>query len=396
MFKIGLDIGSTTAKIVVLDETGKVVYSSYKRHLANVKGAIAAFLDELKSTLTTEKFTLSITGSVGLGVSERYNIPFVQEVIAATEFTKQVHPEISTIIDIGGEDAKIVYLKDGQVSDLRMNGNCAGGTGAFIDQMALCLGVEVTDLDGLAKNAGHVYPIASRCGVFSKTDIQNLIARNASKEDIAASIFRAVAVQTASALSHGCEVRSKVLFCGGPLTFIESLRKAIADYFKLDINKDCVVLDNANIIPAWGTALFKNEMTPLDVNELTEILSREPEVKKEADPNKNKTNVTLPPIFADEEEYMAWKAEKEKSHIPVVNLNECKGKTYLGIDSGSTTTKIVLINETGDILYKYYTHNGGNPIGAVRRGLEKLKARCIEEKLDLEITAGCSTGYGED
>ena len=396
MFKIGLDIGSTTAKIVVLDETKKVIYSSYKRHMANVKGAITGFLEELNSTLKNEKFTLSITGSVGLGVSERYNIPFVQEVIAATEFTKQVHPEISTIIDIGGEDAKIVYLKNGQVSDLRMNGNCAGGTGAFIDQMALCLGVEVTDMDGLAKNAQHVYPIASRCGVFSKTDIQNLVARNATKEDIAASIFRAVAVQTASALSHGCEVRPKVLFCGGPLTFIGSLRKAIADYFGLDIEKDCVVLENANIIPAWGTALFKNDMEPVDVKELTEILNREPQPKVTNNPNKNKTNVTLPPIFKDEEEYMMWKSEKEKMHIPVVNLNECKGKTYLGIDSGSTTTKIVLINETGDILYKYYTHNGGNPIGAVRRGLEKLKIRCEEEKLDLEITAGCSTGYGED
>ena len=165
MFKIGLDVGSTTAKIVVLNDKQEVVYSSYRRHLANVKGAIAAFLEELNSILTTEKFTLSITGSVGLGVAERYNIPFVQEVIAASEFTKKVHPEISTIIDIGGEDAKIVYLNNGQVSDLRMNGNCAGGTGAFIDQMALCLGVEVTDLDGLAKNASHIYPIASRCGV---------------------------------------------------------------------------------------------------------------------------------------------------------------------------------------------------------------------------------------
>jgi predicted CoA-substrate-specific enzyme activase len=350
MFRIGLDVGSTTAKIVVINENGDLVYTSYRRHLANVKGAIEAFLNELKSTLTTEKFTLSITGSVGLGVSERYNIPFVQEVIAASEFTKKVHPEISTIIDIGGEDAKIVYLNDGQVSDLRMNGNCAGGTGAFIDQMALCLGVEVTDLDGLAKNAQHIYPIASRCGVFSKTDIQNLIARNVSKEDIAASIFRAVAVQTASALSHGCEVRPKVLFCGGPLTFIGSLRKAVADYFHLDLEKDCVVLDNANIIPAWGTALFKNDMQPIDVKELEEILSKEPVQTTEVNPNKNKTNVDLPPIFNDEEEFLAWKSEKEKMHIPVVNLNEYKGKAYLGIDSGSTTTKIVVINDEGDIL----------------------------------------------
>ena len=261
MFKIGLDIGSTTAKIVVLDETEKLVYSSYRRHLANVQGAISEFLKEVRDTIGQNQFKLAITGSVGLGVAERYGLHFVQEVIAATEYTKKVHPDISTIIDIGGEDAKIVYLRDGQVSDLRMNGNCAGGTGAFIDQMALCLGVEVTDLDDLAKNSSHIYPIASRCGVFSKTDIQNLIARNATKEDIAASIFRAVAVQTASALSHGCEIRSKVLFCGGPLTFISSLRKAIANYFGLDLGKDFVILENANTIPAYGTALTTDEAT---------------------------------------------------------------------------------------------------------------------------------------
>ena len=394
MFKIGLDIGSTTAKIVVLDETEKLVYSSYRRHLANVQGAISEFLKEVRETIGQNQFKLAITGSVGLGVAERYGLHFVQEVIAATEYTKKVHPEISTIIDIGGEDAKIVYLRDGQVSDLRMNGNCAGGTGAFIDQMALCLGVEVTDLDDLAKNSSHIYPIASRCGVFSKTDIQNLIARNATKEDIAASIFRAVAVQTASALSHGCEIRSKVLFCGGPLTFISSLRKAIANYFELDLEKDFVILENANTIPAYGTALTTDEAVPMTIDELNEKLSSEPHEPQQK--KKNSNTISLPAIFNDEEEYMAWKAEKSKCHIPVVNINKCSGKTFLGIDSGSTTTKIVLINEEGDILYKYYVHNGGNPIQAVRHGLEKLRERCIEEKIDLHITAGCSTGYGED
>ena len=309
MYKIGLDIGSTTAKIVALDANGQVVYSSYRRHKADVKGALEIFLKELSGVLNGEQFVLAITGSVGLGVSERYGIQFVQEVIAAAEYTRLLHPEVSTIIDIGGEDAKIVYLQDGHVKDLRMNGNCAGGTGAFIDQMALCLGVEVADLDGLARQSSTIYPIASRCGVFSKTDIQNLVARNVSKQDIAASIFRAVAVQTASALSHGCEVKPTVLMCGGPLTFIPSLRKAIADYFKLDIAKDVLLEERANVIPAWGTALSAKlpsdvssvsaeKVCAYTVESLTELLNGAPVEKEESKVKKNKTFVSLPPISA--------------------------------------------------------------------------------------------------
>lgn len=409
MYRIGLDIGSTTAKIVVLNNDNEVIYSSYRRHKADVKGAMENFLQELKSTLGNEEFALAITGSVGLGVSERYGIQFVQEVIAAAEYTRILHPEISTIIDIGGEDAKIVYLQDGHVKDLRMNGNCAGGTGAFIDQMALCLGVDVTEMDGLAQQSTTIYPIASRCGVFSKTDIQNLVARNVSKQDIAASIFRAVAVQTASALSHGCEVKPTVLMCGGPLTFIPSLRKAIAEYFKLDIDKDVFIEERANVIPAWGTALsaklptdevkgYEEKPETFTINSLTERLNNGPVARTESKVKKNKTFVELPPIFEDEAEYLTWKAKKSESYIPVVNLNTLKPgeKTYLGIDSGSTTTKVVVMSEKGDIVYKYYAHNGGDPIQAVRHGLEKLQERCEEEKIDLKITAGCSTGYGED
>ncbi|MBQ4036070.1 MAG: hypothetical protein II623_11510 [Paludibacteraceae bacterium] len=409
MYKIGLDIGSTTAKIVALDANGQVVYSSYRRHKADVKGALEIFLKELSGVLNGEQFVLAITGSVGLGVSERYGIQFVQEVIAAAEYTRLLHPEVSTIIDIGGEDAKIVYLQDGHVKDLRMNGNCAGGTGAFIDQMALCLGVEVADLDGLARQSSTIYPIASRCGVFSKTDIQNLVARNVSKQDIAASIFRAVAVQTASALSHGCEVKPTVLMCGGPLTFIPSLRKAIADYFKLDIAKDVLLEERANVIPAWGTALSAKlpsdvssvsaeKVCAYTVESLTELLNGAPVEKEESKVKKNKTFVSLPPIFNDEAEYLAWKAQKAQSYIPIVNLNEVKPgePTFLGIDSGSTTTKVVLMGNDGSILFKYYAHNGGNPIGTVRHGLERLKERCDEENIKLNIVAACSTGYGED
>ena len=399
MYRIGLDVGSTTAKIVVLNDNADVIYTSYRRHQANVPAAIEAFLAELSDTLTdTDKFTLSLTGSVGLGVSERYGLPFVQEVVAATEFTRTVHPEVSTIIDIGGEDAKIVYIRDGKVTDLRMNGNCAGGTGAFIDQMALCLGVEVTDLNALAERSTALYPIASRCGVFSKTDIQNLIARNVPKTDIAASIFRAVAVQTASTLSHGCEIKPKILLCGGPLTFIPSLRKALADYFGYSLENDFIIEEHANVIPAWGTALSKCEQEPLTVPQLKAILSAEGAEKKvtENETHHNKTTVDLPPIFKSEEDYLSWKADKAQNYVPVVDVSRATKRNYLGIDSGSTTTKIVVMNDNGEIVFKYYAHNGGNPIDAVKHGLSKLVERAAEEKVEVNITAGCSTGYGED
>ncbi len=399
MYRIGLDVGSTTAKIVVLDDTQHIIYSSYRRHQANVPAAMQAFLQELASTLKEDdEFTLALTGSVGLGVAERYDFSFVQEVVAATEFTRIVHPQVSTIIDIGGEDAKIVYLKDGKVSDLRMNGNCAGGTGAFIDQMALCLGVEVTDLDQLAQRSTTLYPIASRCGVFSKTDIQNLVARNVPKTDIAASIFRAVAVQTASTLSHGCEIKPKILLCGGPLTFIPSLRKALADYFGYSLETDFVIEEKANVIPAWGTALAKNYGKIFTLKSLMDLMSGpEPErkVKGKAE-HHNSTTIELPPIFTSETEYLEWKADKASCHVPVVDVSKATKQNFLGIDSGSTTTKIVLINENGEIVYKYYAHNGGNPIDAVRHGLSKLQQRAQEEKINVNITAGCSTGYGED
>lgn len=399
MYKIGLDVGSTTAKIVVIDDKGNVIYSSYRRHQANVPAAIEAFLTEISGTLSNDdQFTLAVTGSVGLGIAERYGLSFVQEVVAATEFTRTLHPEVSTIIDIGGEDAKIVYLSDGRVTDLRMNGNCAGGTGAFIDQMALCLGVEVQDLDGLASRSTTTYAIASRCGVFSKTDIQNLIARNVPKTDIAASIFRAVAVQTASTLSHGCEIKPKILLCGGPLTFISSLRKAVADYFGYSLEKDFVIEERANVIPAWGTAIAPNDHKPFTIPELITLLNT-PGAEKPTTHNAafhNSTTIELPPIFKGEEEYMAWKADKAQDYVPVVDVSRATEHNYLGIDSGSTTTKIVVMNDNGEIVFKYYAHNGGNPIDAVRHGLSKLVERAAEEKVSVNICAGCSTGYGED
>ena len=219
-YSLGLDIGSTTIKAVALDESGKVVFTSYERHNAKVREALESLLDRVAGV--ADEATVHLTGSVAMGVAERCHLPFVQEVVAATNYIRREHGDIATMIDIGGEDAKVVFFDHGEVSDLRMNGNCAGGTGAFIDQMAILLGVTTRDLDRLAANARKVYPVASRCGVFGKTDIQNLIAKNVSREDIAASVFHAVAVQVVVTLAHGCAIEPPVLLCGGPLSFLPS------------------------------------------------------------------------------------------------------------------------------------------------------------------------------
>lgn len=229
MVKVGLDVGSTTVKMIAIDKEGRIVYSKYERHNAKAKDVIILMLKELGTIVNNEDIAIRITGSVGMGLSEKYGIPFVQEVVAATKAVQNKYPHIASMIDIGGEDAKVVFFKDSEAVDLRMNGNCAGGTGAFIDQMAIILGVSVYEMNELAMNATHVYPIASRCGVFCKTDIQNLIAKNVSREDIAASIFHAVAVQTVVTLARGYDIKTPILFCGGPLTFIPALRKAFIE-----------------------------------------------------------------------------------------------------------------------------------------------------------------------
>ena len=228
-YQVGLDIGSTTAKMVVLDGSKQVVFSRYKRHQANIMGVLKEELSELTAAIGEAAVKMKVTGSVGMGIAEKFKLAFEQEVIAATKFVKEKYPEVATLIDIGGEDAKIVYIKPDGTCDLRMNGNCAGGTGAFLDQMAVLLDVPIDKLNELAEKAEHVHYIASRCGVFAKTDIQNLLSKGVSREDIAASIYHAVAVQVITTLSHGCTIKPKILLCGGPLTFMPSLRKALMD-----------------------------------------------------------------------------------------------------------------------------------------------------------------------
>lgn len=389
MYRVGLDIGSTTAKIVVLKENeNSVLFSKYERHQAKIQEILFSFFQELIQKIGNASLSISITGSVGMGIAEKYSLPFVQEVVAATHYIRKRQSPISTMIDIGGEDAKVVFFRDHQAIDLRMNGNCAGGTGAFIDQMAILLGVSINELNDLAQKATEVYPIASRCGVFCKTDIQNLIAKNISKENIAASIFHAVAVQTIVTLAHGCDIEAPVLLCGGPLAFIPALRKAFADYLHLSESKDFILPENSNLIPAWGTALSDNgqNITPKD---LIQILGK----KQNISPNPQHG---LPSIFNEESEYAQWKKEISRHKVLRTGLNSGIQEVTIGIDSGSTTTKIVVLGKNNDILFSYYHDNNGNPIKAVETGLRQLYDECQKQGTSLQIKGCCSTGYGED
>lgn len=389
-YKAGLDIGSTTAKMVVLDnDKNTVLFSGYKRHQAKIQKCLLGFLYQIKEQLGDIPLSFHITGSVGMGISEKCSLPFVQEVVAATNYVRCGHPHTATMIDIGGEDAKIVFFQGRQATDLRMNGNCAGGTGAFIDQMAVLLGISIDELNELALRSSQIYSIASRCGVFCKTDIQNLIAKNVSKENIAASIFHAVAVQTIITLARGCNIIAPILLCGGPLTFIPALRKAFADYLKLPQETAFILPEKANMIPAWGAALAGNSDESIPLSSLIHIIE-------------SKLSITSPfrselsPIFESEEEYRSWKRQKDYYKVQYAGLRSGLQEATIGIDSGSTTTKIVVLDNDNRILYSYYHDNNGNPIKTVENGLRKLDEECRLRGTTLRIKGGCSTGYGED
>lgn len=388
-YNIGIDIGSTTLKAVLVDrESRSVVLNIYQRHQAKVRECLHGCLRAIREQFGEAELSVCLTGSVGMGIAERWSLPFVQEVVAATQYIRIYHPDVSSMIDIGGEDAKMVFFSEGHPSDLRMNGNCAGGTGAFIDQMAILLGVSPEELGALAESATQVYPIASRCGVFCKTDIQNLIARNASRADIAASIFRAVAVQTVTTLAHGHEINAPVLLCGGPLSFIPALRKAFAEYLGLP-PESLILPDKANLIPAWGAALTKNGLT-LTVPDLIRRIDGNPALKGQSEAAR------LAPIFGSREEYEAWKKQMSQHAIERAPWPTGPATVFLGIDSGSTTTKIAVLDRKGRMLFSHYRNNNGNPVRAVEEGLRELAVQCREHGTTLQVAGSCSTGYGED
>jgi predicted CoA-substrate-specific enzyme activase len=407
-YRAGLDVGSTTAKIVVLDNEDHIVYSQYRRHNAQVRELTTTYLNEIKENLDNPSLRLCVTGSVGMATADELRSEFVQEVVAATVFARNRYPEARALVDIGGEDAKVVFF-NGQSTELRMNGNCAGGTGAFIDQMALLLGCDNQRMSELAMNSTHLYPMAARCGVFAKTDVQNLMSRNLPESDIAASIFHSIAVQTVTTLSHGIDFTPPILLCGGPLTFLPALRKAFADYLHLEA-KDFIVLKEGNLIPALGCAIRAGkEASPVAIDELlsrmehTDICQEHTDTCHQQPQNElSQSSATddLQPLFVSEADYTQWLHDKQRYATPLYPMRSGQEKVVIGIDSGSTTTKLIVVRadkgHEGEIIFSDYSMNLGNPIRAVEEALNRLKQKAAETDTSLDIVGSCSTGYGEE
>lgn len=388
--RIGLDAGSTTLKIVAVDVNGNVVYKDYSRHHADIPGTLQTSLQKMRESLGNVSISICTTGSAGMGLSERYALQFVQEVVAATKVIEEKYPHTKTLIDIGGEDSKMIFFNRNLQPDIRMNGNCAGGTGAFIDQMAAILAVNVSELSEMALNAESIYPIASRCGVFSKTDIQNLIALNVSRENIAASIFNAVVTQVISTLSRGYEIQPQLFLCGGPFAFIPALKKLLME--KLEMNDEQVILcEHASVIPAWGASLsVKEEAEEKSLDDYIQLLS----AKKE---NVIVTRSGLQPLFQNENDFNQWVEAKEKNKIEKINIADLEDThCFIGIDSGSTTTKVVAMDRQERIFYTFYKKNGGKPLETAKEGLELLLSEAKSKGKNLIVESGCSTGYGEE
>lgn len=390
IYNIGLDAGSTTLKVVVTDGYGELVYTDYARHHADIQGTLLLSLNKLKKSFPDVDVRIQVTGSAGMGLSERFGLPFIQEVVAATQVIEKRFPGTKTLIDIGGEDSKMIFFNKNMQPDIRMNGNCAGGTGAFIDQMAVILGVEVSELSDMALRADAVYPIASRCGVFSKTDIQNLIALNVKRENIAASIFTAVATQVISALSRGCDIKSKVFLCGGPFAHIPALRKIMQEKIGMD-GDDVVMTEQASVIPAWGASLAMSDKAETkSLDEFIALFSAKRETTEIA-------KSTLSPLFADGQDFETWKKRKEKNKIDKVAISELTSENcYIGVDSGSTTTKVVAMDEQERIFFTFYKKNGGRPLETVKEGLTQLLEEARSCGKNLKVVGSCSTGYGEE
>ncbi|MEN8173081.1 MAG: acyl-CoA dehydratase activase [Chloroflexota bacterium] len=387
---MGIDIGSTTAKVAVLDKNKRLVFSAYRRHKAEIVEVLLSILEEALQSLGNVQLDLLVTGSAGMGVSEKYNFPFIQEVVASAEVVKQLYPEVKTLIDIGGEDAKMIFFNKTGVPDIRMNGSCAGGTGAFLDEMATLLNVSVNELNDLAEQHKKIHPIASRCGVFAKTDVQNLLSREISREDIAASIFHALVYQTLATLARGYDLTPAIIFSGGPLTFLPSLKNAFKEV--LEIGSEGVLeIENSELLPAIGAALAeKADRYILDLEEIIEIL-KSPPPQRLAPPKR------LSSLFNDRIEFSEWKETQTFQRTVRVDIEQVQGKLcFLGVDSGSTTSKIVLTDQDGQLIFDYYANNKGNAIQAVQVGLTQLGELFSKVPDPPVIAKSMITGYGED
>ena len=386
---VGTDVGSTTVKIVCLDEADNVIYSVYQRHFSNVRETSKKLFEDFfacieKTYGTDVNFKISITGSGGLGVSKWIDVDFVQEVIACIKAIETVIPETDVAIELGGEDAKITYLKNDM--EQRMNGSCAGGTGAFVDQIASLLDTDASGLNELAKGYDTIYPIASRCGVFAKTDIQPLINEGVRKENIAVSVFQAVVNQTITGLACGKKITGKVAFLGGPLFFLSELRKRFIETLKLT-PENIIFPEDSQLFVAQGACILSKENTrEFSFEELKNKISV---LENQGLPE----TMSLPPLFKDENELKEFMERHDKETVNSRDLESYEGNAYLGIDAGSTTIKLVLVSEENEILFSYYSHNKGNPLDNIIATLKMLYSK-ISDKIN--IRSSCVTGYGEN
>ena len=379
---VGLDVGSTTVKIVVMNENKETIYKDYRRHFSDTKNTVCDVLNELNEKYPDSKFTLALTGSGAMSAAKFLGVNFIQEVVSCKRAVEKYIPQTDVVIELGGEDAKIIYFD--KSIEQRMNGTCAGGTGAFIDQMASLLHTDTSGLNELAKNHKTIYPIASRCGVFAKTDVQPLINEGAAKEDIAASIFQAVVNQTISGLACGRPIRGKVAFLGGPLTYLSELRNRFIETLKLK-DDEIIIPEEAHLLVATGAALDSLDEEPFSNDELATKIEN-------LKISKDTTTSPIEPLFKDYNEYEEFRKRHSKASVQKAKLQNYNGDCFIGIDAGSTTTKIVLIDNEGKLLYSLYGNNEGNPLQSVIKMLNNLY-EVLPETAKLRFSG--VTGYGE-
>ncbi|MEQ2442275.1 acyl-CoA dehydratase activase [Pseudoflavonifractor sp. CLA-AP-H29] len=380
--RIGIDIGSTTVKVVVLDEQNKLLFRSYERHYSKARERACETLHSIQDMLKGQMVRMVITGSAGLGVAKAADVDFVQEVYATAAAVRAYYPDTDAVIELGGEDAKIIFF--GGALEERMNGSCAGGTGAFIDQMATLLNVSVNELDELSLKHEKIYPIASRCGVFAKSDIQPILNQGGRKEDVAASIFQAVVDQTVAGLTQGRELKGKIVFLGGPLHFLMGLRQRFVETLKLD-DEHAIFPEDGDCFAGIGAALCSSDYPEHPFDDLLKRLEESVDATNTVD--------TMPPLFTDKADYDAFLARHNANHPPEADIHTYTGDAFLGIDAGSTTTKVALIAPDGGLLYTYYHSNLGNPVAVVLEQLKEIYKLCGDR---ITIKGSAVTGYGED
>ncbi len=381
-YTIGIDIGSTTVKVAVLDDEHHILFSDYQRHFADIKGTLARLVEDARSKLGELDVKPTITGSGGLAIAKILDVPFSQEVVCVTDALQMYAPQTDVSIELGGEDAKIIYLTNG--IEQRMNGVCAGGTGSFIDQMASLLQTDAAGLNEYAKNYDTIYPIAARCGVFAKTDIQPLINEGATKENLAASIYQAVVNQTISGLACGKPIRGNVAFLGGPLHFQSELQNAFVRNLNLT-EEHIIAPDNSHLFAAIGAALnAEHTESVASLKSLDEKLHSDIQIEMEVD--------RMDPLFHDQKEYQDFCESHNRYTVKKGDLATYEGNCFLGIDAGSTTTKVALVGEDGSLLYSFYSSNNGSPLNTSIRAIQEIYSRMPDSA---KIVRACSTGYGE-